>query len=153
MGITYPLQSMLPIARQSEELSDLRRTSAKLVETPSGAAQPSSDPPAMLVSGPPQIASEGGARPPAGAPASALGVRTGSLDRPLPAGGSADVVAATQEAPPDLAQPEGTPRATGNQSHRQVRARRLRRMLARPAPPKSAGAQVDAFISSILPSK
>jgi hypothetical protein len=129
IGVTYPLQSMFPVARQSGELSDLSLSSAKLVETPSEAAQPPS------------------------APSSVLDVRTGSVDRPLSSGGGADV-AATQGDPPDLAPPQGAPRARGqNQSHSQARARRLRRTLARPASPKSAGAQVDAFITSILPSK
>jgi len=138
IGTTHPLHSMFPAAQRGGERGDLRLASVRLVEAPAEA--PGS-------SGP-----HGALRPPpASAPSSALAASTGSLDRPLSAGGRGEV-AATQRDRPELVTPEGAPRAT-NQSHRQARAKRLRRMLGRHTRPKTAGAQVDAFISSILPSK
>jgi hypothetical protein len=153
IGITHPLQSILPAAQRSGELSDQRLASAKLVEAPSEAALQPPGSYTALPSGPPHVGTgpEGAARAPASAPSSVLAVSTRSVDRPLSPGASLDV-AATQGDRPELVQTEGAPRATG-QSHRQARAKRLRRMLGRPARPKPAGTQVDAFISSILPIK
>ena len=146
IGTTHPLQSMFPAARRGGEVSDLRLASVELVEPPSGpqGAQPPG--PTRAVTG-----SNDTAQAPTSAPSSVRAVSTGSVDRPLAPGGSGDV-AATQRDRPELVPPAGTPRAT-NQSHRQARAKRLRRMLGRHTRPKPAGAQVGAFISSILPTR
>jgi len=146
IGTMHPLQSMFRAARGGGEVSDLRLASVKLVEPPSGpqGALPLGPTPAVT-------GSDDTAQAPTRAPSSVRAVSTRSVDRPLSPGGSGDV-AATQRDRPELVPPEGAPRAT-NQSHRQARAKRLRRMLGRHTRPKSAGAQVDAFISSILPTK
>ena len=153
IGTTHPLQSMFRAAQRDGELSDLRLASVKLVEAPSEAVVPPPGPHAAMPSGPPQAITglDGAARSPTSAPSSGLAVTTGSLDRPLTPGGTGDV-AAPQRDRPELVPPEGAARATG-QTHRQARAKRLRRILARHTRPKPPGAQVDAFISSILPIK
>ena len=151
IGTTHPLQSMFPTARGGGELGDLRLASIKLVEAPPEAVGPPSGPHGVLPPGPAQSVSgsEEAANAPASAPSSVLAVSTESVDRPLSPGGSGDV-AATQRDRPELVSPEGAPRAM-TQSHRQARAKRLKRMLGRHTRPKPPGAQVDAFISSILP--
>jgi hypothetical protein len=152
IGTTHPLQSMFPPARRAGELSDLSLASVKLVDAPAEAPAAPSEPhralpgPAHAATGP-----QDAKRAPASLPSLVPAVSTGSVDRPLSPGRSGDV-AATQGDRPDLVPAEGTPRAT-NPSHQQARAKRLRRMLGRHARPKPAGAQVDAFISSILPIK
>jgi hypothetical protein len=151
IGTTLPLGSMFPAAQHSGEPGDLRLASVKLVEAPSGAAQQLSTPQAGL---PPDASQTvAGSRlavpAPTSAPTSVLAVRTGSVDRPLSPGASLD---GAQGDRPEAVHPDGAARAMG-QGHRQARAKRLRRLLARQARPKSAAAQVDAFISSILPMK
>jgi len=147
IGTTHPLQSMFPAARGGGELSDLSLASDKRVDAEAEAVEPPSEPHRAQPPGP-----KNAARAPASLPPLVPAMSTGSVDRPLSPGGSGDV-AATQGDRPELVPAEGTPRAT-NPSHRQARAKRLRRMLGRHTrAPKSAGAQVDAFISSILPVK
>jgi hypothetical protein len=175
IGTTHPLQSMFSATRPGGELSDLRLPSVRSVEPPAVAPEPSPEPSREPSPPSPEPSPEPSSGPPAAAPAlppgpahdatgsqvaapvparpaaSVVAVSTGSVDRPPPAGGSGDV-ATTQGNRPELVPPEGASRAT-NQSHRQARAKRLRRMLGRHTRPKSAGSQVDAFISSILPAK
>jgi hypothetical protein len=153
IGTTHPLQSMLPVGRPGGERSDLRLSSVRLVEPSAEALEPPSGPHGPAPPGPVSVAgSEHAARAPMSPSMSpaVVAVSTGSVDRALAAGGSRDA-AATQGNRPELATPE-SPRTT-SQSHRQARAKRLRRMLGRHTRPKSAGSQVDAFISSILPTK
>ena len=157
IGTTHPLKSMFPAARRGGELSDLRLASVKLVEAPAEAVKPPSGPHGALPPGPAHAVtgSEDAPHAPTSAASSVLAVNTGSVDRSLSPGGSGDVAAAQRDPQRDrldLVATEGTPPAT-NQSPRQARAKRLRRILGRHTRPKSAGAQVDAFISSILPIK
>jgi hypothetical protein len=153
IGTTHPLQSMFPAAPGGGELGDLRLASVKLVEAPPEAVEPPSGahgaPPPGAAHG--VTASGDTAHASASAPSSVLAVNTESVDRPLSPGGSGDV-ATTQRDQPEFVPAEGAPRVT-TQSHRQARAKRLRRMLGRHTRPKPPGAQVDAFISSILPIK
>jgi hypothetical protein len=158
IGTTHPLQSMFSATRPGGELSDLRLSSVRSVEPPAVAPEPSRGPSSgphgavpAVPPGPAVTGPQDAARVPARPATSVVTVSTGSVDRPLPAGGSGDVPA-TQGNPTELVPPEGASRAT-TQGHRQARAKRLRRMLGRHTRPKSAGAQVDAFISSILPAK
>ena len=157
IGTTHPLKSMFPAARRGGELSDLRLASVKLVEAPAEAVEPPSGPHGGLPPGPAHAVTgaEDAPHAPTSAASLVLAVNRGSVDRPLSPGGSGDVAAAQRDPQRDrldLVATEGTPPAT-NQSPRQARAKRLRRILGRHTRPKSAGAQVDAFISSILPIK
>jgi hypothetical protein len=151
IGITHPLQSIVGEAEPGPELSDLRLTSAKLVDGPSRTAQQPAGPHAASEA--PEVVTglDVAGRTTTNASSSVLPVSTGSVDRALPPSGSLDV-AATQGERPELVHPEGTPRDAGH-SYRQARAKRLRRILGRHTRAKAPGAQVDAFISSILPIK
>ena len=108
-------------------------------------------PPARLIDAPAATGPQDTPRGPASLPSLVPAVSTGSVDRPQSPGGSGDV-AATQGDRRELVPAEGTPLTT-NPSRHQARAKRLRRMLGRRTRPKPVGAQVDAFISSILPTK
>jgi hypothetical protein len=151
IGTTHPLGSMFPVARGDGELGDLRLTSIKVVETPPEAVGPTSRPQGTLPPGPAQnvMGSEDASHAPGSAPSSVLAASTETVDRPLSPGASGDA-AATQRDRPELVPSEGAPRAM-TQNHRQARAKRLKRMLGRHTRPKPPGAQVNAFISSILP--
>jgi len=147
IGTTHPLQSMFPAARRGGELSDLSLASVKPVDAAAEAVEPPSEPHGAQPSGP-----KGAARAPASLPPLVPAMSTGSVDRPLSPGGSGDV-AATQGDRRELVPAEGTPLTT-NPSRHQARAKRLRRMLWRRGRAKpSPGAQVDGFISAILPKK
>jgi len=135
IGVTHPLRSTVSDAQRGVEPTELRRGSAtgQLPET----ATP-------LRSEPAQSTGSG--------PAARSRLTTGTVERPLSPGPSQDG-ASTLRDRPDLAASEAATRSTGP-SQRHARAKRLRRMLWRRGRAKpSPGAQVDGFISAILPKK
>jgi hypothetical protein len=139
LGVTHPLSSVLPGEPRGELSSDLSLASIKLVDdsllggqqTPP-AVSPVQPEPAISLSQSESPAAANAAAPSL-APAPAIVVSTGSVDRSLPSGASESAALTAPEVPqvaaPDTARPAA-------QNHRAARAKRLRRVIWRRVPGK-----------------
>ena len=148
IGVTHPLRSTVPDA-QRREPSDL----PVAVDEPEKAAQVRET---EAVSRSKQVQKTGSpgsdvALPTRTAtPSAVVAVSTGGVERPPTPAASKDIHSTPGDRP-EIAPSEGATRSA-SPSHRHAHAKRLRRILWRRARVNpSPGAQVGAFISSILP--